>query len=177
MILTTKRLILRPWAETDAESLFEYAKDGRVGPAAGWQAHDSVEYSREIIKNVLSAPEEYAVCLKEDGVAIGSIGLLTGKNASFGLPEDEGEIGYWIGVPFWGRGLIPEAVCALVRHAFSDLALTRLWCGYFDGNEKSRRVQEKCGFVYRYTVNDVYCKALDRHFKEHVTSLERPPAL
>ena len=55
MGMEMKRLILRPWTEADAESLYEYAKDPRVGPIAGWPVHTSVENSREIIKNVLSA--------------------------------------------------------------------------------------------------------------------------
>ncbi len=54
MILETERLILRPWAETDSESLCEYAKDGRIGPIAGWQVHTSVENSREIIRYVFT---------------------------------------------------------------------------------------------------------------------------
>lgn len=75
MTFETERLILRPWNEVDAESLYEYAKDPLVGPIAGWPVHTSVENSREIIKNVLSADETYAVCLKEDNRAIGSIVL------------------------------------------------------------------------------------------------------
>ena len=109
LIFETDRLILRPWEETDAESLYEYAKDERVGLIAGWPPHTSVENSREIIKTVLSAPETYAVCLKDDHKAIGSIGLMVGAQSNIGLPDSEGEIGYWIGVPFWGQGLIPEA--------------------------------------------------------------------
>lgn len=66
MQLTTERLILRPWAETDAEDLYRYAKDDRVGPIAGWPPHSSVDNSAEIIRTVFSAPETYAVCLKED---------------------------------------------------------------------------------------------------------------
>ena len=57
MILRTRRLILRPWRESDAESLFEYARDQRIGPVAGWLPHTDVENSREIIRSVLSAPE------------------------------------------------------------------------------------------------------------------------
>ena len=158
MILETERLILRPWEETDAESLYEYAKDDRVGPITGWPAHTSVEMSREVIQTVLSAPEIYAVCLKEDNRAIGSIGLMIGSRSNIGLPDTEAEIGYWIGVPFWGRGLIPEAAREIIRRAFADLHLETLWCGYFDGNEKSRRVQEKCGFVYHHTNKDLYWK-------------------
>ena len=70
MILQTKRLILRPWSENDAEELYKYASDPEVGPPAGWPPHTSVENSREIIRTVLSAPETYAVCLKENGLPI-----------------------------------------------------------------------------------------------------------
>ena len=61
MMLETERLILRPWEESDAEDLFRYASDPEVGPIAGWPVHTSVENSREIIREVLSAPETYAV--------------------------------------------------------------------------------------------------------------------
>ena len=84
MELTTERLLLRTWKETDAESLYEYAKDPEVGPIAGWPVHTSVENSREIIRGVLSAEETYAVCLKEDGKAIGSIGLMIGTASNAG---------------------------------------------------------------------------------------------
>ena len=172
MILYTERLILRPWEESDAESLYEYAKNPEVGPIAGWPVHTSVENSREIIRDVLSAEETYAVCLREDNKAIGSVGLMIGEHSNLDLPEEEGEIGYWIGVPFWGRGLIPEAVRELIRRGFEDLKLKRLWCGYFDGNIKSRRVQEKCGFVYHHTNKDIYWKLMDDIRTEHITCLE-----
>ena len=173
MTLYTERLILRPWEDADAESLYQYAKDPAVGPAAGWPPHTSAENSRAVIQNVLSAPETYAVCLKEDNRAIGSIGLMIGGESHLALPDTEGEIGYWIGVPFWGRGLIPEAVRELLRHAFGDLRLETVWCGYFDGNVKSRRVQEKCGFVYHHMEKDVYWKLTDDIRTEHFTRLTR----
>lgn len=173
MILETNRLILRPWEEADAESLYEYAKDDRVGPIAGWPPHKSVENSREIIQNVLSASETYAVCLKTDNRAIGSIGLLIGKASNLDLPETEGEIGYWIGVHFWGQGLIPEATRELIRHGFEDLHLDRLWCGYFDGNIKSKRAQEKCGFHYVRTDKNIYWPLMDDIRTEYITCLER----
>ena len=53
-MIETERLILRPWKDTDAESLYEYAKDPAVGPSAGWPVHTSVENSLAIIKEVLS---------------------------------------------------------------------------------------------------------------------------
>ena len=173
MMLTTKRLILRPWKESDADDLYEYAKDARIGPAAGWMPHESVDESRKIIRTILSAPESYAVCLKENGRAIGAISLLIGKQRNLDIPDREGEIGYWIGVPFWGRGLIPEAAREIMRHAFADLGLEALWCGYFDGNEKSRRVQEKCGFAYHHTNRDVYWERTGDVRTEHVSRITR----
>ena len=121
MILETKRLILRPWEESDAENLFKYASHPDVEPIAGWAVHTNVENSREIIRRILSAPETYAVVLKESGQPVGSIGLMLGKAGNIGLPDSEGEIGYWIGVPYWGRGLIPEAVRELMRYGFENL--------------------------------------------------------
>ncbi len=173
VIFETQRLILRPWLETDAGSLYEYAKDARVGPAAGWHPHTSVENSLEIIRTVLSAEGTYAVCLKETNAPIGSIGLMTGKQSNLDLPDHEAEIGYWIGVPFWGKGLIPEACLEIIRHAFEDLGMERLWCGYFDGNEKSRRVQEKCGFRHHHTNENSYWAMTNEYRTEHISVLER----
>ena len=173
MTLQTKRLVLRPWEETDAEDLYTYAKDPRVGPIAGWPVHTSVENSREIIRTVLAAPETYALIDKQTGKAIGSIGLLVGAASNIGLPQNEGEIGYWLGVPYWGQGLVPEAVRALLRHAFEDLSLQKVWCGYFEGNEKSKRVQEKCGFTYQCTRENIAWELMHDVRTEHITCLTK----
>ena len=170
MILQTKRLILRPWCEDDAEDLYKYASDPEVGPPAGWPPHTSVESSREIIRTVLSALETYAVCLKEDGKPIGSIGLHRNDLAE---RDDEYELGYWIGKPFWGQGLIPEASREMLRHAFEDLGMNRIWCGHYDGNVKSRRVQEKLGFVYHHTTKGLEVEPLGEIRTGHVMLMTR----
>ncbi|HZK28413.1 MAG TPA: GNAT family N-acetyltransferase [Thermoclostridium sp.] len=169
----TERLILRPWEEDDAEELYKYAKDPQVGPTAGWQPHTNVEYSREIIRTVLTDPETYALVLKSTGKVVGSIGLMIGYNSNLDLPETQGEIGYWIGVPYWGQGLVPEAVRKLIQYGFTDLKLEKMWCGYFDGNTKSKRVQEKSGFKYHHTNENVYWKAMDDLRTEHITCLTK----
>ena len=148
-MIKTERLILRPWQEQDAEALYTYASDPEVGPPAGWPPHTSVDNSREIIKNVLSKPETYAVCLK-DGNPIGSIGLQLNGSTDMTDRDDECELGYWIGKLYWGQGLIPEASRALLRYAFEELGMRAVWCGYYEGNEKSRKVQTKLGFVYQH---------------------------
>lgn len=89
MRFETDRLFLRPWTIEDAESLYKYAKDPAVGPIAGWPVHTSVDNSREIIKKVLSADETYAVCLKEDNRAIGSIGLIPPAQSHTKTADDD----------------------------------------------------------------------------------------
>ena len=167
MILQTERLLLRPWEETDAERLYEYAKDPAVGPIAGWKTHESVADSLWVIRNVLRMDETYAVCLKETGEAIGSIGLIEPTAAHTKIEPSEREIGYWIGVPFWGKGLIPEAMRALIRHAFFDLGVTAVWCGFYDGNERSKRCAEKCGFRFDHTEENKPCPLLGENRTEH----------
>lgn len=173
MNLETERLILRPWRLDDAQSLYKYASDDRVGPIAGWNPHTSVEDSRQIINDVLSAIGVYALVLKETNEPVGSIGLMIGKNSNLDLPDNEAEIGYWIGVPYWGRGLVPEAIREIIRFAFEKLRLDTLWCGYFDGNERSKRCQEKCGFKYHQTKKDIYWKLTDDVRTEHITRLQK----
>lgn len=175
MELQTKRLILRAWKESDAEALYKYARNPNVGPIAGWPPHTSVENSREIIKAVLSAPETYAVVLKETGEAVGSVGIMTARSEihSAKIADNECEIGYWIGEPYRGQGLIPEAVNELLRYAFENLRQTTVWCGYYDGNEKSKRAQEKCGFVYHHTEHNKPVPLLNDFRTEHFTKISQ----
>ena len=173
MIFYTERLILRPWAESDAESLYEYAKDPDIGPPTGWRVHTSVEDSLGIIKTVLSEPENYAICLKCDNRAIGSIGFHEPTQTAAKMTEKELEIGFWIGKPFWGNGYIPEAVRELLRYAFRDLGCSAVWCGYYDGNEKSKRAQEKCGFIYHHTEENKPNKLLGNTNTEHYNRITK----
>ena len=171
-MIETERLILRPWREDDAEALYKYASDPDIGPPAGWPPHTSVENSRDIIQTVFSAPETYAVCLK-NGSPIGSIGLKLKGSTDMTDREDECELGYWIGKPFWGQGMIPEASKALLRHAFEDLGMRAVWCGYYEGNEKSRRVQEKLGFVYQHTTENLYLPLMGERRTGHENLLTK----
>ena len=173
MTFETKRLILRPWQESDAADLYEYASDPRVGPAAGWPVHTSVDNSRDIIRNVLSARETYAVVLKENGRAIGSIGLKIGEASDLDIPDTQGEFGCWLGVPYWGQGLIPEAVETLMEYAFETLGMEKLWYGYYAENSKSKRVQEKCGFTHAYVKENIYVALIDAYKTEYISSITK----
>ena len=169
MIMETERLLLRPWEETDAEACYLYAKDPRVGPAAGWPVHTSVEESRRVIREVLSAKETYAIIWKQSGEPIGSIGLHF--HTDLAKTEDEAELGYWVGAPYWGRGIGPEAAEEMLRHGFADLRLSRIWCAYYYGNERSKRVQQKLGFRYQGSNPNTAVPLLGEFRTDHVNLL------
>ena len=143
MMVTTERLVLRPWREEDAESLYRYACDEQVGPAAGWKPHESVEESRRIIRTVLSQPDTLAILLRErPEETIGSVGVFP-TDAPDG--KGEPEIGYWIGRPFWGRGYATEGATAAIDWAFDHLGWTEVIHCIDPGNVNSQGVARKLG--------------------------------
>ena len=173
MILETERLILRRWEESDAEDLYKYASNPDVGPIAGWPPHQSLDESKDVIKNVFNGKEAYAICLKEDGKVIGAIELKLNGHTNMTEKDDECELGYWIGKPFWGQGLMPEAANELLRHAFEDIGMSKVWCGYYEGNIKSKRVQEKVGFKYQWTSEDIDVPLMHEKRTGHVNALTK----
>lgn len=126
-----------------------------------------------MIRNVLTGPEAYAVCLKTDGRAIGAVELKLNGHTDMTARDDECELGYWLGKPFWGRGIMPEAVKEMLRRAFEDLGMTKVWAGYYEGNGKSKRVQEKCGFHYQWTTENLDVPLLGEKRTGHVNSITK----
>ncbi len=153
-VIETERLRLRPWREDDAAALFRCASDPAVGPAAGWRVHTSEADSLEILRAVLINADTWAVTLKGSDEPVGSVGVFPCRCT---LADGQPELGYWLARPLWGQGYIPEAVRALISLCFKADAAS-VWCGHFPENDKSRRVIEKCGFVYQteepYTGSD-----------------------
>lgn len=146
------RLLLREWRVEDAAVLYSLASSEEIGPMAGWPPHRSVEESAEIIRTIFSAPETYAIVLRESGEVVGSIGLLaSGAAHSECVAEGEYELGFWVGREYWGRGIAPEASAMLLRRCFDELGAPRVWCSHYDYNHNSARVQQKCGFEFNHT--------------------------
>ena len=173
MILKTKRLTLRHWENGDVNNLYQYAKDPDIGPIAGWPAHKSIEESSYILNNILNGKEAYAICLKSDGNVIGAIELKLNGHTDFTERNDECELGYWLGKPFWGQGIMPEAVNEILRHAFEDIGMTKVWVGYYEGNLKSKRVQEKVHFRYQWKSDDVDVPLMNEKRTGYVSSLTK----
>lgn len=175
-VLFTRRLVLRPWREGDASELFRWASDPEIGPAAGWAPHASEGESRATIRAVLSVPETYAVCERgAAGSPVGSVSLKIGAAATdaLALPTSEAELGYWLARPYWGRGYMGEAVGSLVAHGFDDLRLDAVWGVHYVGNERSRRVMERCGLAYVRTIEGVTHPVSGEDVSEDVRRLTR----
>lgn len=153
VILQTERLTLRQWRETDLEDLYEYAQADGVGQMAGWLPHKDREESRLILQMFINEHKTFAIEL--DGKVIGSVGIeLYGEEDFPELETLQGrEIGYALSRDYWGRGIMPEAVQAVISWLFDTAQLDFLVVGHFSWNRQSARVIEKCGF--RYVKNTV----------------------
>ena len=150
----TDRLILRPWSLDDSSDLYEYAQNELVGPNAGWKPHKSEEESKEIINMFITNNDSYAIVLKEENKVIGGIGLHNRKPDVSLEDLEQREIGYVLNPKYWGNAYVPEAVKALVKYGFEKMNLDLIWCGHYDFNSKSKRVNEKCGFKYKFTIKE-----------------------
>ena len=147
-VMESSRIILRPWRDSDAETLFKWASDPDVGPRAGWAPHKSVEESLGIIRTVFcDATNTWAIELKETGEAIGAMGY--GPSCDCKLPAREGEplAGYWVAKPYWNQGICTEALKLMIEHIRKTTDIRSLISGHFTDNPASGRVMEKCGFV------------------------------
>lgn len=151
--LDTGRMILRPWCESDLDDLYAYARVDGVGQMAGWRPHSSIEESKMILKMFIEGKKTFA--LVYHGKVIGSLGIEKYCETHYPeLTDKRGrEIGYVLSKDFWGMGLMPEAVRAVIDWLFQSEKLDFIIVGHFDWNNRSRRVAEKCGFRYIKTVD------------------------
>ncbi len=153
-ILYTDRLILRPWTMDDLDDFYAYASVDGVGQMAGWMPHRSRDESRAILVKFIAGNNIFALEHREDRRVIGSLGLHGTRFQN--LPPKENpyaekrtvEIGYVLSKAYWGQGLMPEAVRRVQKYLFEDMAADIVFVSHYDFNTQSRRVIEKCGFVF-----------------------------
>lgn len=149
IVIETDRLILRAFEQGDLNDFFEYASVEGVGEVAGWNHHENINETQEILDGFIREDKVFAVVLKENNKVIGSLGVerYGMEDVLSEFSDYEGrEIGYVLSKEYWGRGLMPEAVKAVCDYMFNVVGLDFLTCGYFTFNSQSKRVQEKCGF-------------------------------
>ena len=142
-VLETARLVLRAPRIEDVKAIASLANDRRVAEMTARMPHPYREADAEQFvarANASDIETAFAIALS-DGTLIGGCGF--GK-----FRGDAPEIGYWLGVSYWGRGYATEAARALIDHAFTDHGYEKLVAGARVNNPASRRVLEKCGFQW-----------------------------
>jgi ribosomal-protein-alanine N-acetyltransferase len=144
--LKTPHLLLRPWRSGDEESLARYANNRKVSihlrdrfpfpytlkDAQGWVSYAGTQ--NPVIN----------FAIEVDSHAVGGISFMMGED----IFRYSAELGYWLGEPYWGKGLMPEAVKAVTEYGLSELKLKRIFAGVFESNPASARVLEKAGFQF-----------------------------
>lgn len=148
VILKTNRLLLRPWKATDLQDFYNYASVDGVGQMCGWMPHKDLAESKHILSHFIEGKREFA--LEYQGKVIGAVGAHAYSEEHYPeLANLSGcEIGYVLSKDYWGQGLMPEAVKAVIRYLFETVKLDFILVGHFDWNKQSARVIEKCGFQY-----------------------------
>jgi RimJ/RimL family protein N-acetyltransferase len=150
MLLDLGDLRVRSWGKHDLDALVRYANNAKI--AANLRDQFPHPYARfaaaAYLMEVRSADVETSFALEYAGEAIGGIGFKLGTD----IARLSAEMGYWLGEPFWGRGLATRAVLATADWAFGHYKLTRIFAMAFSHNLGSMRVLEKAGFVREGTL-------------------------
>lgn len=144
--IETKRLLLRPFQENDAEAFFACCQNPNLGNNAGWAPHKTLNESREILHSAFIGQEGiWAVTLKDTQQLIASIGI---------VPDPKREnpqvrmLGYWLDEPYWGKGYMSEAVQAVLNYGFNELQLSLITANCYPHNKRSQQVLKRNGFIY-----------------------------
>jgi RimJ/RimL family protein N-acetyltransferase len=142
--LETGRLRIRPYRETDIPELLPLIGTREVAATTLRIAHPYAEQDAWAFLELAKEPDKLwlAITLRADGRQMGGIGLRI-------EPEHRhAELGYWLGVPYWGRGYATEAAREVLRYGFEDLGLHRIFASHFKHNPASGTILKKLGMQY-----------------------------
>ncbi len=151
----TDRLILRKFTVGDAEDMYNnWANDERVCRFLSWSPHKSVDETKELLKGWVTAYESdstYNWAIDYNGKAIGSLSVVTINER-----REYADLGYCMGYDYWNKGIMTEAVKAVVDYLFSEIGVNRIGISHAVKNPGSGRVAEKCGLKYEGTMREFF---------------------
>jgi ribosomal-protein-alanine N-acetyltransferase len=164
--LETERLILRKMVLNDAEAVFAYASNSEVSRYTLWETHRSIEDSRAFLEFATQKYEnggepDWGIVYRGNGCLVGACGLVNWE-----AEHARAEVGFVLSREYWGRGLMSEAVRAILRFGFERMNLNRIEARCIAENAASARVMEKAGMVYEGTLRQrEYIKGAYRDIK------------
>lgn len=150
--IETPRLILRQAVREDAEPMLRnWASDPEVTKFLTWPTHDSIAVSSMVLEDWISQYQrsdyyQWMIVLKESGEPIGSISVVRQNER-----VEEAEIGYCIGSKWWHRGIMSEALAAVIHYLFTEVGMNRIAARHDPNNPHSGGVMRKCGMIYEGT--------------------------
>ncbi|MGI9050336.1 MAG: GNAT family N-acetyltransferase [Rubrobacteraceae bacterium] len=153
--IETERLLLRKMMADDAGDVFDYASDPQVARYVIWDTHRSIRDSESFLELVVEGYRNgelgnWGMVDKESGKLIGTCGY----DSSWSPVHARAEIGYALSRQHWGRGLMPEAVTALLKFGFGRMKLNRIVARCFSQNTASEKVMRKVGMTYEGTLRE-----------------------
>jgi ribosomal-protein-alanine N-acetyltransferase len=153
MELRTKRLLLRPYREVDVPALTRLLGAKEVAATTLRIAYPYTEDdARAFLQSLASPASKFGMFATPTNELVGGIGLNVEE------AHRRAELGYWVGVPFWGRGYATEGAREMLRHGFEDLKLNRIYAGVFSGNPASEQVLRKIGMKHEGTARQHFQK-------------------
>lgn len=156
MQLKTHSSLLRPWSQVDCDSLVRHADNPRIAACMrdGFPSPYTRDDAKRFITMATGDHPHIFLAIEVDGQAVGGIGV----HLLDDIYHRTAEIGYWISEEFWGRGIVSDAVMAILPVAFTSRDIIRIQAGVFSTNPGSMRVLEKTGF----SLESVHKKAITK---------------
>ena len=168
--IESERLVLRSLSEADVEDMYSYAAMPDVGPCAGWKPHANRAETLGLIRLFMAKDNVWGIERKSDHRLIGSLGLHSDKWRNL---TDVKTIGYVLAQDCWGYGYMTEAVKRALEYAFTEAGMRLMSISHYTFNDRSRRVIEKCGFVYEGTIRSAFLRYDGEVFDEAIYSLTK----
>jgi ribosomal-protein-alanine N-acetyltransferase len=151
LVVETPRLVLRPIELGDVDALYAFAADPELTKMLSWDPHTDRSETVKFVEESRCGLTEgtnlvWTIVLEDQPVGVISIDGIRWQFRAWRM--DKGEIGYWLGRPHWGRGIMSEAATAALRFAFETLGLHKVTIGCVEDNHASRAIIDKVGFRF-----------------------------
>lgn len=170
-ISSTVKFTLRPFRESDAESIAKYANNPKIAAnltdafPSPYGFDDAKQFLSMAIKNV----PHTIFAIEVNGEACGAIGL----HLQADIHRKSAECGYWLAETYWGKGIITEAIKQIVEYGFRTFDINRIFARPFSFNKASQRVLEKAGFTLEATLKKA-CIKNGAFCDEHIYTIFKP---
>lgn len=144
LVSNNGNVLIRNFTENDLPKLVEYADNKHVSQNLrdAFPSPYTLKDAREFYEIIKDENPKMTFAIEFDGEYVGNIGLVIGKD----VYRNSAELGFFIGEPFWNKGIVTKAVSLITDYGFNSLGIVRIFSSVFEFNHASQRVLEKCGF-------------------------------